>query len=69
MLRPFTLVDVPNSNTTIIWTPIFELYVIICGTKYGYQNDMSFKATELCVQNMLTIHGSMVNMIWGGGPI
>ena len=36
-----------------------------CGSKYGYQKDMSFKATELHVQNMLTIHGSMVNMIGG----
>ena len=29
-------VDVPNSNTTIIWTPICKWYVVRCGSKNGH---------------------------------
>ena len=59
------MVDVPNSNTTLTWTPIFESYVVRCGSKNGHQKDMSLKEIGLHAQNMLTILGSKVNMIWG----
>jgi hypothetical protein len=32
-------VDVRNSKIEIIWTPIFELYVVRCGSKRGRQKD------------------------------
>ena len=30
-------VDVPNSDTSLHWTPIFECLVVRCGSKNGYQ--------------------------------
>jgi hypothetical protein len=36
-------VDVPNSNTTIIEIPLFEWYVIRCGSKNGHQKDLCFE--------------------------
>ena len=36
-------VDVPKSNTTIIWTPTFEWYVFRCGSKNWRQTDICFK--------------------------
>ena len=55
-------VRVANSDTAIIWTPIFEWYVVRCGSKNGHQTDKCFEI-GLCTQNMLTILGSMLNMI------
>ena len=31
-------VDVPNSNTKIIWINIFEWYMVRSGSKNGHQN-------------------------------
>jgi hypothetical protein len=48
-------------------TPIFEWYVIRWGSKNAYWKDMCSKKIGLCGQNMITILGSIVNMI--GGPV
>ena len=51
--------------------PIYEWYVVRCGSKNGHQNDMCLKEIGLHAQNMLTILGSMgedVNTI-GWRPI
>ena len=56
-------VDVPKSKTTIIWTPIFEWYVVRCGSKNRHPIHMCLKEIGPCAQNMLIILGSIVNMI------
>ena len=33
-------VDVPNLVIDLIWTPVFEWYVVKCGSKNRYQVDM-----------------------------
>ena len=33
----------PKLNTTTIWTPIFEWYMVACETKNGHQIDMYLK--------------------------
>ena len=43
--------------------PIFEGYVIGCGFKDGHWQDMCWKEIGLHAQNMLTIIGSIVNVI------
>ena len=35
-----SMVDVPKMRGTIIWTPMFERYVVNCGPKNGHQKDM-----------------------------
>ena len=53
-------VDIPDSNTTIIWTPIFEWYVVRCGFKNRYQKGiMCLKEIGLRAQNMISILGSI----------
>ena len=52
-----------NSNMAIIWTPIFEWHVVRWGSKNGHQKYMYLKEIGLRAQNMLTILGSLVNMI------
>ena len=42
-------VDNPYSVTSLIRTPIFELYVISCGSKNGNQEDMFFKRVLDCM--------------------
>ena len=44
----------PDSSTTKIWTPIFELHVVRCGSKVRHQKDVCFKESEPRVQNLLT---------------
>ena len=52
-------VDVYWSNMAIIWTPIFEWYVVRCGSEIGHQKGvMPFKEFGLHAQHMLTILGS-----------
>jgi hypothetical protein len=49
-------VDVFESNIGIIWTYVFEWYVIRCGFEDGHQKHiMGSLEIGLCVQNMLTI--------------
>jgi hypothetical protein len=40
-------VDMLNSNIAIFWTPIFEWYVIRCGSKNIHQNYMCLKEIGL----------------------
>jgi hypothetical protein len=40
-----------------------EQYVLWCGSKYGYQKDMCKKEIGFCAQSMITIPGSIVNII------
>ena len=40
-------VDILTSNIAIFWTPIFEWYVIRCGSKNRHQNYMSLKEIGL----------------------
>ena len=47
--------DVPNLHTYVNWTPLCEWYVVRCGFKNGYQEDICLKEIRLCVQNMITI--------------
>jgi hypothetical protein len=47
--------------------PMFECYVIWCGSKNIYQKDMCLKVSGLCAQNMITILDSIINII--GEPI
>ena len=63
-LDNFANVDVHKSNIGIIWTPIFEWYVIRCG--------FEIDTTKTCVsesglraQNMLPILDWIVSMIGG----
>ena len=58
-----TKVQLPKSNTIIIWTPIVEWYVVRCGSKNWCQKDMCLKEIGLRAQDILTILGSLVNMI------
>ena len=59
-------VDVPNSNMTMIWTPLFEWYVEVRrGSKKRFlQNYMCLKEIKPCAKNMLTTLGSKSTK-WG----
>ena len=48
-------VDNPYSVTCLIRTLIFELYVVWCASKNGYQKDMCLKEIGLHAQNMISI--------------
>ena len=52
-----------KSNIAILWTPIFEWYVVRCGSKNGCQKCMCLKGTRLHSQNMLSMLGSIINII------
>lgn len=56
-----TKVDVPNSITYLNPTLIFEWYLIRCGSENGYQTYMWTTCS-----NMITIPGSIVNIVEGG---
>ena len=53
-----TEVDMPNSNIMIIWTPLFEWYLVMCGSKNGHQKYMCLKEIGLCAQHVLN-HSSL----------
>ena len=40
-----------------------------CGSKNGHQKDMFLEAIGLRVENLLTILGSIVNIMGGGGGL
>ena len=44
-----------NSVTKLYVAPIFECYVIKCGSKNGYQKDTCLKVIGLCAQNIIAI--------------
>ena len=57
-------VDRCLSDIAVTWTPIFEWYVVRCGSKNGHQKGiMCFKEIGLHAPNVLTILGSIVNII------
>ena len=59
-------IDVPHSDTSLRRTPIFECLVVRCGSKNGYlKGIMRLKEIKLHVENMITILGSIVNVIGG----
>ena len=61
-------VDTPNLVSFLNQTPIFEWYMVRCGTKNGYIKDMYSKEIGLIAHNMIAILlSSVVNTI--GEPI
>ena len=58
-------VDVLNSATYRIKIRIFKGYVVRCDFENGFQADICLQEIGICVQNMLTILGSIVNIISG----
>ena len=60
------MIDTPYSVTFLIETPIFEWYVVWCGSKNGYRKDMCLHEITLRAQHMMTILGSIVYVIGGG---
>jgi hypothetical protein len=62
-----SMVGVPNSVFYLNRTPIFEMYVISCGFKNKYQQDMVClnESYGLCAHNMITILVLIVNIIGG----
>ena len=59
-------VDMLECNTTIIRAPIFDWYVVMCGSKTWHQKDMCLKRDLSMCSNMVSILCSMFNMIGGG---
>ena len=53
----------PKSNIAIIWTPLFECYVVRCESKNGDHIDICLIEIGLRAQNLQVMLGSMVNMI------
>ena len=51
--------------TCVDRTPICEWCIIRCGSKNGHHKDMFSKEVGLHVQHLLTILGSIVNIIGG----
>ena len=45
----------PNSVISVNLTPIFEWYVVRCGSKNGYQEDMCLEEIGLRAQIIITI--------------
>jgi hypothetical protein len=60
---------VPNSITYLNRTPIIEWYLVWCGFKNGHQEDMCLEEVGLHAPNMISILGSIVKIIMGGGTI
>ena len=51
--------------TCLKWTRIFEWCVGKCGSKNGHQKDIFWKGIGIWSQNLSTIIGSIINIIWG----
>lgn len=58
--------DVLKCNIAIIWTLVFDWYVIRCGSNNGQQINMSLKEIGLYMQTILC---SKVNIIRRGGGV
>ena len=54
-----------KSITNLMGRMYFEWYVVGCGSKNGYQKDVCLKEIGLRAQNMITILGSIVDVIGG----
>ena len=57
-------VDNPHSVTFLIEVPIFEWYMIWCGSKNGYQKDTCSKEIGLLAQNMINVLNSLGQQHW-----
>lgn len=42
----------PHVITLLIWTPIFELYMVTLAVKNGQQKDKCYNKIGLCSQNI-----------------
>ena len=62
-------IDMHNSVTHLNRTLIFEWHVLWCGFKKGYEKDMCLKEIGPCVQIMITILSSMMNLIYLSGRL
>lgn len=56
----------PNADTYLNQPPIFEWYVVTCGCKNGHQIDICSEEIGLRAQHLVTVLGSVVNIIGGG---
>jgi hypothetical protein len=56
----------PYSVTFLIGTHIFQWYTVWCGSK-NQKAHPCLQGIKLCAQNMITIIGSIINIIKGGG--
>ena len=53
----------PHLVTYLDWTPLFECYMLWCGSKNKYQKGiLCFKKIGVCAQNMKTVISSIVNI-------
>ena len=48
-----------------MWTPLFEVCGVRCGSKNGHYEDVCLKEIQLRAQIMLTILGLIFNIIGG----
>ena len=48
-----------------MWTPLFEVCGVRCGSKNGHYKDMCSKEIELRAEILLTMLVSIVNIIGG----
>ena len=55
----------PNSVAYLNQTSIFKWYGIRCGSKNAYSKDTCLKEMGVPAQNVITILGSIVNVIVG----
>ena len=67
MTTVHTRVSGPGSVTYLEWTSVFGWCMVGCGSKNGHQVDICLEETRLCVQNMLIILDSEVNIMEGVG--
>ena len=56
-------IDMPDLITHLNRTPIFEWHVVWCIYQMGYQKDMPLIEIGLRDQHMISIIGSIVNMV------
>jgi hypothetical protein len=57
----------PSSITYLKWTPIFEWYLDMCGSKNTYQKDTRLKEIGSCTQSMITILDIIIKISKEGG--
>ena len=60
----FCKVGVPSSNITTIWTPVFEWYVVRCGSKNGHQR-LVFKRDWATCSKYLNYSRLSSQHVWG----
>lgn len=64
---PFGKVDNPNSMRFLIRIPMFEWFVVWCGSKNGYKKDMCIKREWIACSGFVAILCSIVIIIEEGG--